>query len=111
MSGGLSQYRSLLQAIANTLSNKEICALLTSADKKLINIIGEIAYNLTATENFDLSTAEKSSLRPFKSSLIIVVQQKLSIKLRRQTLVKQPNLVRNLSKIALIHVPEENTDI
>ena len=101
MSGSLLASRSLLQSFAKSLGSKQISALLASADKETVNLFCEIAKNLFATENFPLSPATKAPLKKYRKHLLIIVNKKQSLKIRRKVLVKNPLIAKILARLAL----------
>jgi hypothetical protein len=80
---GCDQYHSLLEVLAQKLSNKEISALFSQASQGLVNTLSEVTSNLCCIEGV-LTESQRAELAPFRAYIKIIVSRKQSFKNRRK---------------------------
>ncbi len=101
MSGRVETSALFLQVVAEHLTLQEISGLIGAAETAKIKLFSEIGLNLLTTENFDISSEDKASLKPFRTQLVIIVNRKETINNQRRALVKKPLIAKILAKLAL----------
>jgi len=105
-SGCVTQILPLLRVFADydLLSVKELKGILENLGKKIVDGIGEVAFNYCCIETISeraLSEADKSYFRRFSSQLEIIVNREETLTKRRATLVSTPRLVRKISEVCI----------
>ena len=102
-----SPFRKHSRTSGVAVTNPEIAEILKSLSQKntlLVNCLGEIAYNYCVVKQSGaeaLSLEEKKYLRRFSSAIARISSKTESYSFRKNILVKNPQLVRALSSIAL----------
>jgi len=102
MSGCPPEYRSLLEVLAEQLDLKEIAALFSQAQPRLLNLISELIDNLCCTPCV-LTEQEAITLRNYRQTLKVLIDRNTSVKRKRTLLNKKPALPKLLAQITLSH--------
>lgn len=101
MSGRFETSALFLRVVAEHLSLKEISGLIASGETDTVDLFSQISLNLLTTENFDLTAEDKTSLKPFRKQLQIIVNKKEPLQNRRVALVTKPLIAKILAQLAL----------
>lgn len=83
------------------LTNKEFSQFLEFANKQIVDGFCEVAFNICVALSVDLTESQKNYLKKHQSILEILVDKTASLKQRRETLARNPKLVRSLIAFAL----------
>ncbi len=90
---------------SGVLSNKDIKKHLQQANKKIVDAFGEICLNICCLPRSSSSTPhsniDKLYLKRFGSSILIIADKKNTFKSRKGALIKNPQLVRKISNLAV----------